>query len=241
MEFRSEDFGLLRNFIRRAVKKPTWWVFKDKLLQARAQQLQKLKGMLQKAKVDGQRALGTAQTHKRSTQEHSRVWPLPEDAEEVLGKPKLGWNLWDMKDTKDTCSCRHNKEGWGKHGPGAQWGRRPSELGHGRGTWMPFCLGFHWQCWLLAFQVSQSLWKCYRRGLSTEEREWSGADGMCLVVQKAGVSALPFPAVWQAVAVDTLQLVPHPFPSWGCNRRPCMVMVICSHTKDHFISSLKLK
>lgn len=111
MEFRSEDFGLLRNFIRRAVKKPTWWVFKDKLLQARAQQLQKLKGMLQKAKVDGQGALGTAQTHKRSTQEHSRVWPLPEDAEEVLGKPKLGWNLWDMKDTKDTCSCRHNKEG----------------------------------------------------------------------------------------------------------------------------------
>lgn len=149
MEFRSEDFGLLRNFIRRAVKKPTWWVFKDKLLQARAQQLQKLKGMLQKAKVDGQGALGTAQTHKRSTQEHSRVWPLPEDAEEVLGKPKLGWNLWDMKDTKDTCSCRHNKEGWGKHGPGAQWGRRPSELGHGRGTECLFVLAFTGSagCW----------------------------------------------------------------------------------------------
>lgn len=24
LEFRSEDFGLFRNFIRRAVKKPTW-------------------------------------------------------------------------------------------------------------------------------------------------------------------------------------------------------------------------
>lgn len=43
-----------------------WCVLKDKLLQAHAQ-------VLQKAEVDGQGALGTAQTHKRSTQEDSTV------------------------------------------------------------------------------------------------------------------------------------------------------------------------
>lgn len=48
--------------------------------------------MLQKAEVDEQGALGTAQTHKRSTQEDSTVYPLPEDAEEVLGESKLGWS-----------------------------------------------------------------------------------------------------------------------------------------------------
>lgn len=63
-----------------------WWVLKDKLLQAHVQHLQK-------ARVDGQGALGTAQTHRRSTQEDSGVQQLPEDAEEVLGKPKLGWSL----------------------------------------------------------------------------------------------------------------------------------------------------
>lgn len=91
-------FWLVQEFYQEASEEAHmgWWVLKDKLLQAHAQQLQKVKGVLQKAKVDGQGALGTAQTHKRSTQEDSTVQLLPEDAGEVLGKPKLGWSLFGV-------------------------------------------------------------------------------------------------------------------------------------------------
>lgn len=150
--------------------------------------------------------------------------------------------VWDMEDIKDTCSCRHNKEGWGKHSPRAQWGGDlvTKDMAEVLNAFLP---------WLsLAVLAAGPAGppeavkvKCYRRGLSTEEFKWGGPDGMRLMVQQglAEVSAIPC-CLWQAVARGTWQWVPHPFPSWGFSERPWMVMVVCFHTKDRS-SLLKLK
>lgn len=104
--------------------------------------------------------------------------------------------VWDMK---DTCSCRHNKEGWGKRSPRAQWGGDlvTKDMAEVLNAFLP---------WLsLAVLAAGPAGppeavkvKCYRRGLSTEEFKRGGPDGMCLMVQQglAEVSALPFPAVF---------------------------------------------
>lgn len=68
---------------------------KDKLLKAHEQPTVAAegKGGVAEGQGDGQGAPGTAQTPQRSAQEGGMISPLPEDAGEELGKPKVGWSL----------------------------------------------------------------------------------------------------------------------------------------------------